>query len=124
MITTDEDVKMILMLYYSQAVCVSIYFCHSMPLLVYTLISVIILRSLAIDIRDSTGTVIYALTIDVGGEHCSNNVGLRPMLIHGAMRKHNVQQTHSTLVLVTTISMHALLDLHTKLASSAARTAS
>ena len=35
-----------------------------MPLLVYTLITVIILRySIAIDIRDSTGTVIYALTM-------------------------------------------------------------
>ena len=31
-----------------------------MPLLVYTLIAVIV--TLAIDIRDSTGTVIYALT--------------------------------------------------------------
>ena len=56
------------MLYSSQSLVSLLFkFCHAMPLLVYTLIAVIILRyphySIAIDIlRDSTGTVIYALT--------------------------------------------------------------
>ena len=41
-----------------------VFFCHSMPSLVYILITVIILRySRHIDVRDSTGTVIYALTM-------------------------------------------------------------
>ena len=69
MITADEDVKMedkLLMLYSSQSL-VSFFsssIMHSMPLLVYTLIAVIILRysTIAIDIGDSTGTVIYAQT--------------------------------------------------------------
>ena len=39
-----------------------------MPLLVYTLITVIILRYS--DIRDSTGTVIYALYNNVGLGRC------------------------------------------------------
>ena len=70
-ITTDEDINMedqILMLYLSQVLCVSTCFCffscHSIPSLVYTLIS--FYATLAIDIRDNTGTVIYA------------HVGLRP----------------------------------------------
>ena len=53
------------MLYSSQSLVSLLFkFCHAMPLLVYTLIAVIILRySIAIDIlRDSTGTVMYALT--------------------------------------------------------------
>ena len=60
----------------------------SMPLLVYTLIAVIILRyssRLAIDIRDSTGTVIYALTTS----------GLGPIKLaissDGAMRKRHAR---------------------------------
>ena len=53
------------MLYSSQSLVSLLFkFCHAMPLLVYTLIAVIILRySIAIYIlRDSTGTLIYALT--------------------------------------------------------------
>ena len=53
------------MLYSSQSLVSLLFkFCHAMPLLVYTLIAVIILRySIAIvNLRDSTGTVIYALT--------------------------------------------------------------
>ena len=55
MITTDEHVKMIR--YAGQAVCVSVLFLsfHAFTCL-YTYIAVIL--SLAIDIRDSTGTVI------------------------------------------------------------------
>ena len=62
MITTciDEDIKMedqIPLLYYSQAVCVCTCFCSFS----YTL---------AIDIRDSTGTVIYALNMsDLASKH-------------------------------------------------------
>ena len=56
----------ILMLYSSQSFFSLLFkFCHVFhALLVYTLIAVIILYTLplAIDIRDSTGTVIYALT--------------------------------------------------------------
>ena len=81
MIITDKDVIMedILMLYYSQAVCVSICFCHSIPLLVYALITVIILRySIAIDIRDrtvlSTVQVLSSMLFGLGpiGSHDSD----------------------------------------------------
>ena len=68
-VTTDEGRHVNggsdLMLYSSQSFFSLLFkFCHVFhALLVYTLIAVIILRyPLAIDIRDSTGTVIYALT--------------------------------------------------------------
>ena len=99
-----------------------------MSLLVYTLITVIILRYS--DIRDSTGTVIYALYNNVGLRLGRADVdSWRNAQAPCARRLYSLlgnaaQHTHSTLVLVTAISMHALLDLHTKLARSAARTAS
>ena len=61
---------------------------HSMPLLVYTLIAVIILRySSHTDTGDSTGTVIYVLTTS----------GLGPKLysyktlVHGSMHKRHAR---------------------------------
>ena len=50
---------------------------YSMPYFVYTLIAVIILRyPLAIDIRDSTSTVIYALTTSgLGPKLAINDIG-------------------------------------------------
>ena len=73
MITTDEDVKMEANVCSIQSLVSLLFkFCHAMPLLVYTLIAVIILRyprySIAIDIlRDSTGTVIYLYALTASG---------------------------------------------------------
>ena len=77
------------MLYSSQSLVSLLFkFCHAMPLLVYTLIAVIILRySIAIDIlRDSTGTVIYALTTSGLGPKLAIKT-----LVHGAMRKRHAR---------------------------------
>ena len=69
----------ILMLYSSQSFFSFLFKFHHVfhALLVYTLIAVIILRyPLAIDIRDSTGTVIYALTTSgLGPKLAINGIG-------------------------------------------------
>ena len=72
--STDKDVKMedhILR-------CIIIFFfCHTTPLLVYALIAV---RYSSYSIRDSTGIVIYALTMSG--------------LIYGTMRKRHVRAAY------------------------------
>ena len=88
MITTDNDVKMedqILMLYNCQAFCVStvLYLSFHAFTCLYTYNCN---YSLAIDIRDSTGTVIYSLTM--------SDLGARPTLVHGAIRKRHVRAAY------------------------------
>ena len=106
-----------------------------MPLLVYILIAVIILCYSSHSIRDRTGTVIYALKVNIRDYIVSNIYASRdnswrnvqaPCVRHLLRNAVRNIRTHIYIRLRTLHCVHTLMSLllHTKLASSAARTAS